>query len=83
MIEEKEKAEKILEGENWEQKIIEAENYSFFNGSIRFLFHDGECKTDWDQFDKKFEKAEELFKLEEDRIKLETVERFFKYFIYS
>lgn len=80
LIEEKEKAEKILEGENWEQKIIEAENYSFFNGSIRFLFHDGECKTDWDQFDKKFEKAEELFKLEEDRVKLETVERFFKYF---
>ena len=80
LIEEKEKAEKILEGENWEQRIIEAENYSFFNGSIRFLFHDGEGKTDWSQFDKKFEKAEELFKLEEDRVKLETVERFFKYF---
>ena len=33
LIEEKEKAEKILEGENWEQRIIKAENYSFFNGS--------------------------------------------------
>ena len=81
LIEEKEKAEMILEDENREQRIIEAENYSFFNGSIRFLFHDGEGKTDWSQFDKKFEKAEELFKLEEDRVKLETVERFFKYFI--
>ena len=71
----------ILEDENREQRIIEAENYSFFNGSIRFLLHDGECKADWNQFKNKFEKAEKLFELEEDRVKLETVERFFKYFI--
>lgn len=43
LLEEKQKAQKILEekkkgNSDWEEKIIDAENYSFFNGTIRFLY---------------------------------------------
>lgn len=33
-----EKAEKIRKEPAWEDKIIKAEQYAFFNGSIRFLY---------------------------------------------
>lgn len=78
--EEKEKAVKILENKDWEEAIRKAENYSFFNGSIRFLFHNGQGNIDWNQFEEKFEKARELFELEEDRVKCVTVQRFLHYF---
>lgn len=78
--EEKEKAVKILENKDWEEAIIKAENYSFFNGSIRFLFHDGQGYLDWDQFDAKYKESMELFILEEKRVKCETVQRFLQYF---
>lgn len=58
--EEKEKAEKILSDSAWEDKIKDAENFGFFNGTIRFLYRNAET-VDWDDFDKKYETAKELF----------------------
>lgn len=56
------KASKILDDQSWEKKIIEAENFAFFNGAIRFLFTDEDGKSyNWDRFDAKFEKAQEYF----------------------
>lgn len=59
--EEKEKAQKIIDDMSWEDKIIEAEKYSFFNGTIRFLYHDDKGNNNWDDFDEKYEKAKKLF----------------------
>jgi hypothetical protein len=59
--EEREKARKICEDDSWEAKIIEAENYAFFKGAIRFLFTTETGKYDWNLFDKRFEKAKEYF----------------------
>ncbi|MDN5355340.1 MAG: hypothetical protein PWQ43_282 [Rikenellaceae bacterium] len=58
--EEKEKANKILEP-GWESKIIEAEKYAFFHGSIRFLFRKDPDSYDWNNFDMRFEKAKKYF----------------------
>lgn len=66
--EEKAKAQQILNGEQrsdgktWEEIIIEAENYAFFKGAIRFLFLDGAGGVDWDKFDEKYKKAQMYFK---------------------
>lgn len=65
LIEEKEKANKILskdKSKNWENLIIEAENWGFFRGSIRFLFHNENGDLDWQNFITKFESAKEFFK---------------------
>lgn len=65
--EEIEKAKQILshegrvDGTSWEDVIIEAENYGFFNGSIRFLFQNEEGGIDWSNFDKKFSNAQIFF----------------------
>lgn len=69
MEEEKEKAKKIVDdiefnnnkGKTWEEKIIEAEEYAFFKGAIRFLLRDEEGKYNWDKFDARFEKAQKYF----------------------
>jgi len=60
--EEKEKVNKILEP-GWESKIIEAEKYAFFHGSIRFLFRfrTNPDTYDWSKFDMRFEKAKKYF----------------------
>ena len=60
--EEKEKAEKILSDSTctWEKKIKEAENFAFFNGTIRFLYRNVRSIA-WDDFDKKFKTARNLF----------------------
>lgn len=57
------KAIKIIDDqhEDWEMKIIEAENYAFFNGAIRFLFTDENGNYDWESFDVKFDKAKKYF----------------------
>lgn len=61
------KAKQILygaprsDGKSWEEIIIEAENYAFFKGAIRFLFTDGEGRTNWLDFDKKWSNAKEYF----------------------
>ena len=67
MEEEIAKAKQILNGEQrsdgktWEEIIIEAENYAFFKGAIRFLFTDGEGNVNWKDFDKKFKNAKRYF----------------------
>ncbi len=64
------KAKQILNGEPrsdgkaWEEIIIEAENYAFFKGAIRFLFQDAEGKVtedSWKNFDTKWNNAKKYF----------------------
>ncbi|MBR4259896.1 MAG: DUF262 domain-containing protein [Kiritimatiellae bacterium] len=60
--EEIEKARKILDGgAEWEKKIACAENYAFFHGAIRFLFHDETGNVKWDDFDVKWVNAQSYF----------------------
>ncbi len=74
--EEKEKAEKILSDNQWEEKIREAENFSFFNGTIRFLYRN--VKTvNWNNFDVKFDTARKLF---ENPIPASTNEKLLRQF---
>ena len=61
------KAIQIDNNSDWENRIIEAENYSFFHGSIRFLFQDEEGKTDWAMFDKKWNTAQRFFVKDENQ----------------
>lgn len=61
MEEEKEKARKINEDSTWEEKIIEAENWSFFKGAIRFLFRIENNTYEWDKFSNRFEKCKIYF----------------------
>ena len=58
--EEIEKAKKIVEDANWEEKIILAENYAAFNGSISFLFTDQDGNFNWNDFDLKFGNLQQL-----------------------
>lgn len=60
--EEIEKAKKICEDITWEEKIITAENYAFFRGSIRFLFRNAQGNIDWNFFEKKWENVQKYFK---------------------
>lgn len=60
--EEIEKAKKICEDITWEEKIIKAENYAFFRGSIRFLFRDAQGNIDWNLFEQKWENVQKYFK---------------------
>ena len=60
--EEIEKAKKICEDTTWEEKIITAENYAFFRGSIRFLFRDAQGNIDWNLFEQKWENVQKYFK---------------------
>lgn len=86
LLEEKQKAQKILEemkkgNSDWEGKIIDAENYSFFNGTIRFLYRNVKNEICWEQFDKKFEMAKELFsKDHKEDVKTETIKTLLSYF---
>lgn len=50
----------------WEEVIIEAENYAFFKGSIRFLFRDGNGNINWSLFDEKLKNAQAYFKKDFD-----------------
>lgn len=52
------------DGESWENLIVRAENHAFFKGSIRFLFQDANGQPKWDEFDKKWEKAQIYFEME-------------------
>ena len=44
----------------WE-KIIDAENYAFFKGAIRFLYTDGDGNVNWNHFNKKRENVQKFF----------------------
>ena len=50
--------------QTWEEIINDAEDWSFFKGSIRFLFHNAKGEVDWNDFDKKWENTKKLFKKE-------------------
>ena len=54
----------------WEEIIIEAERYAFFNGAIRFLFRDEKGDFNWDNFDKKWTNVKKYFK--EEKVKKDT-----------
>lgn len=83
--EEKEKAEKILTDTTWEDKIKEAENFAFFNGTIRFLYRNV-SSIEWNDFDKKFETAKKLFKSSASdrskaiKVSVSTIEKLLKQF---
>lgn len=47
-----------LKGKTWEDVIIEAENYAFFNGAVRFLFRNEKGEWDWKDFDTKWKNAQ-------------------------
>ena len=49
------------DGKSWEEIIIEAENYAFFRGVIRFLFTQKKIGDDWEHFDTKWENAQKYF----------------------
>lgn len=51
-------------GETWEDAIIRAEKYSFFEGSICFLFQDENGCVNWNDFDKKWTWVQKHFKEE-------------------
>lgn len=53
-----------LKGKTWEDVIIEAENYAFFKGAIRFLFRNEKGEWDWKDFDTKWKNAQRYFKKE-------------------
>lgn len=61
--EERIKAKKIVELQ-WKDIIIAAEKYSFFNGSIRFLYRNsnGKVTDDWSNFHTKLANAKKYFK---------------------
>ncbi len=61
------KAIQIDNNSDWENRIIEAENYSFFHGSIRFLFQDEEGNTDWTMFDEKWNTVQRFFVKDENQ----------------
>ena len=50
-----------LKGKTWEDVIIEAENYAFFKGAIRFLFRNEKGELDWKDFDAKWKNAQRYF----------------------
>lgn len=82
--EEKEKAEKILSDDTWEDKIKEAESFAFFNGTIRFLYRNV-TTVEWDDFDTKYETAKKLFKSSasnrSNNVTVSTIEKLLKQFI--
>lgn len=64
VAEERAKAKEILsqdtEGAS-ENLILEAEEYAFFHGAIRFLFTDQDGHVDWTEFARKFSNAKNYF----------------------
>ncbi len=53
--------EKSADNDSWEKIIVKAEEFAFFNGSIRFLFQDEDGIPDWDNFETKWRNASALF----------------------
>ena len=86
--------ESLLEKQEWEEiekakhitscpgdrdKIIEAENHAFFNGTIRFLYHNPDGNPDWDHFDRKFSSCRSLF-TKDNEVPTETIRKFLNLF---
>ncbi len=47
-------------GWTWEDVIVETENFSFFRGTIHFLYTNEDGKEDWYNFDRKWKNATKL-----------------------
>lgn len=67
------KAKKIIADPEFEGKIIEAENYAFFNGTIRFLIYSESGDVAWNDFDDRFLHAREFFEQDGNEVKLDTI----------
>lgn len=75
------KAKKIQENSSCEEKIKEAEQFGFFNGTIRFLYLDDKGDVDWDSFNTKFENSVKIFKSnDKGNVPISTVQAFLKLF---
>lgn len=61
VLEEQEKARRILALNSNSESIYEMENYAFFRGCIRFLFTDRNGEYDWSLFEERAVKVEEYF----------------------
>ena len=61
-----------LKGKTWEDVIIEAENFAFFKGAIRFLFRNENGEWDWKDFDTKWGNAQRYFDKENDLYKIDS-----------
>lgn len=61
-----------LKGKTWEDVIIEAENYAFFKGAIRFLFRNEKGEWDWKDFDTKWKNAKKYFDKENGLYKIDS-----------
>lgn len=64
--EEIDKAVKINNAPEWYDRIIQAENYAFFHGAIRFLFHNEKGEVDWSDFDAKWTSVQKFFEKDGD-----------------
>lgn len=80
--EEKEKAERILEDQSWEDKLKQAENFAFFNGTVRFLYRNEEDECNWNEkkFNAKFNNAKCLFSNDNNKVSVNTVKQLLKQF---
>ncbi|MCQ2058595.1 MAG: DUF262 domain-containing protein [Bacteroidaceae bacterium] len=80
LYEEKAKAIKILDNNQWEEKFLIAENNIFLNGSIRCLFFDDNQNEDWDDYENKLEFVKNNFIPElEKSIDPSLMQRLFKH----
>ena len=61
-----------LKGKTWEDVIIEAENFAFFKGAIRFLFRNENGEWDWTDFDTKWGNAQRYFDKENGLYKIDS-----------
>lgn len=50
-----------FQGKSWNEVIDEVEKFAFFNGAIRFLFHNPDGTIDWPKFDEKLRNAKRYF----------------------
>lgn len=77
--EEQEKAKKMNDP-IWKEKIVKAEGYAFFRGTIRFLYTGPDGNPDWDNFDVKFRNAEDFFQNKSNTVMPKTIKCFLKQF---
>ena len=72
--EELDKAERIRTTDSMEETIKKAEEHSFFNGTIRFLYTGRNGELDWSNFADKFERAKALFP--DKKVSVATIKTF-------
>lgn len=63
---------------SWESAIIDAENFSFFHGTIDFLYRDSKGQVNWDDFDAKFASAKAKFAGGQNNAEITDFAKYFK-----